>query len=89
MTPDRQNVTDDDLFDPDRAQTTRNVISRSLQENLRKKKVQLLKSENFLRDFGREGEKEKKDGGRVEGEKGRTCGVEEGKGGRERGWRGG
>lgn len=53
MTPDGQNVINSDVFDPNRVETTRNVISRSLQERLRKKKVDLPKSEIFLCDFSR------------------------------------
>ena len=52
MTSDHRNVTNEDLFDPHRAETTINVISRSLQEKLRKKKLELPKSEAFLRTIG-------------------------------------
>ena len=52
MTSDQQNVTNEDLFDPNRVDTTRNIISKSLQEKLRKKKLQLPKSEKFLRECG-------------------------------------
>ena len=48
MTSDLQNVTDDGMFDPDRPDTTLNVISRSLQERLRKKQIKLVKSEKYL-----------------------------------------
>ena len=51
MTSDGENVINNDLFDPNRVETTRNIISRTLQEKLRKKKVDLPKSEAFLCDF--------------------------------------
>ena len=63
MTSDGENVINSDLFDPNRVETTRNIISRTLQEKLRKKKVDLPKSEAFLCDFssreieGKNGEK--------------------------------
>ena len=76
MTTDHQNMTDDDLFDPNRMETTINVISRTLQEKLRKKKVELPKSENFLRD------KEGKKGGRQSGQRKKSeLGEEEETGG--------
>ena len=53
MTSDQQNVINDDLFDPDRAKTMRNIVSRSLQQKLRKREVDLPKSEHFLREFGK------------------------------------
>lgn len=52
MTADQRNVINDDLFDPDRVDTTRNIVSRSLQEKLRKKRLDLPKSDTFLRDLG-------------------------------------
>ena len=81
MTSDQQNVTNEDLFDPNRVDTTRNVISKSLQEKLRKKKLQLPKSEKFLRECGHSagkgsggkrqnwGGKDREDEGRDEGGK--------------------
>ena len=53
MTSDLQNVTDEQVYDPNRIETTINVISRTLQENLRKKRIELPKSERFLHDFSR------------------------------------
>lgn len=52
MTSDHRNVTNEELFDPNRAATTINVITRSLQEKLRKRKLELPKSEAFLRSIG-------------------------------------
>ena len=54
MTSDGQNVINNDLFDSNRVETTRNIISKTLQEKLRKKKVDLPKSESFLCDFSRQ-----------------------------------
>ena len=52
MTSDHRNVTNEELFDPHRVATTINVITRSLQEKLRKRKLELPKSEAFLRSIG-------------------------------------
>ena len=62
MTPDGENIINNDLFDSNRVETTRNIISKTLQEKLRKKKVDLPKSESFLCDFSRQidGKKEEK-----------------------------
>ena len=89
MTSDQQNVTNEDLFDPNRVDTTWNVISKSLQEKLRKKKLQLPKSEKFLRECGHsagKGRDEKRQnwGGKDREDKGRDDGGkkgEEGNGG--------
>lgn len=51
MTTDQQNVTNDEVYDPDRVATTLNIVSRTLQEKLRKKKVELPKSDRFLCEF--------------------------------------
>ena len=86
MTPDHQNRINEDLFDPDRAGTTINIISRSLQENLRKKKVELPKSEKFLKEFEREKKgirNNQKSCELEEGGSGRKEEKEEGEGGKE------
>ena len=54
MTADKQNVINEALYDPEREKTTRNIVSKSLQERLRKKKVKLPKSEHFLEEFNKE-----------------------------------
>ena len=61
MTPDKQNMIDDSVYDPNRIDTTRNIVSKSLQQRLRKKNVDLPKSEHFLQEFNKvkdEGRKE-------------------------------
>ena len=70
MTSDGQNVTNEDRFDPNRADVTQNVISKSLQEKLRKRSLKLPKSEVFLKKFGSGRESNKVKNARESGEKG-------------------
>ena len=89
MTPDHQNRINEDLFDPDRADTTINIITRSLQENLRKKRVELPKSEKFLEEFEKKGVRNKQKSCELEeGGSGRKGEKEEGEGVKEEGEKG-
>ena len=81
VTADQQNVINEDVYDPNRVETTLNIISRTLQEKLRKRKVELPKSDCFLRKLGA------KDKGRrnVESESTETVTGEKNSGAGERG----
>lgn len=48
ITPDHRNVTNMEVFDPQRADSTVNVISKTLQERLRKRTLKFPRSEAYL-----------------------------------------
>ena len=49
LTAEFENITDESLYNPNRPERTLNVISRSLQEKLRKRQLSFIRSEAYLK----------------------------------------
>ena len=51
LTQDCQNIVNDKLYNPQRPDSTINVLSKSLQEKLRKRTIELVRSESYLKQL--------------------------------------
>ena len=67
LTQDYQNIVNDALYDPQRPDGTINVLSKSLQEKLRKRTIELVRSESYLKHLDvKKSTEQTQDGGSVE-----------------------